>query len=197
MVLYIVRHGETDWNVEHRYLGSTDLPLNERGLEQAAVLADRFRDISLAAVYASDLTRSYQTAEIIGRLHGLQVSVLPELREISFGDWEGLSESEIAERYGADLYRKWKEDPGVIPIPRGESLEKLLARSLAGIEKIKARHFKERTLLVTHGGNMMALGCHFNDEPLSRFWDYFPGNSAVYTLTMKDDELTLVPGLEE
>ena len=69
MVLYIVRHGETDWNVEHRYLGSTDLPLNERGLEQAAALADRFRDIPLAAVYASDLSRSYQTAEIIGRPH--------------------------------------------------------------------------------------------------------------------------------
>lgn len=197
MVLYIVRHGETDWNVEHRYLGSTDLPLNERGLEQAAALADRFRDIPLAAVYASDLSRSYQTAEIIGRPHGLQVSVLPELRELSFGDWEGLSESEIAERYGVDFYRNWKEDPGVIPIPRGESLDNLLTRSLAGIEKIKACHPQERVLLVTHGGNMMALGCHFNEEPLSRFWDYFPDNSAVYTLTMKDDGLSLVAKLEE
>ena len=95
MVLYIVRHGETDWNVEHRYLGSTDLPLNERGLEQAAVLADRFQDISLAAVYASDLTRSYQTAEIIGRLHGLQVSVLLS-SEISFETGRDFLRSEIA-----------------------------------------------------------------------------------------------------
>lgn len=192
MTIYLVRHGETAWNTERKYQGRSDVPLSELGIMQAKQLAARFEAIPLSAVYASDLTRAFQTAEIIARPHNLEVGILPEFSEINFGEWEGLSASEIESRYGADYYQQWLNDPGNVPIPGGETLQSVLSRTLTGINRLFHCHQGETVLVVTHGGNIMALGCYINGEPLSSFWNYYQGNSAVCTLEFDGNQLELV-----
>ncbi|ADI02216.1 MAG TPA: histidine phosphatase family protein [Syntrophothermus lipocalidus] len=184
MLVYLVRHGETIWNEKGRYQGATDVPLSERGIWQATRLASRFRQAPLSAVYSSDLSRAYQTACIIAQPHGLEVGVMPEFREMNFGEWEGLSATEIEEGYGS-LYRHWLKDPGTVTVPGGESLESVLTRTLAGLGRLTALHQNDTVLVVTHGGVLMALGCYLNGESFSSFWRYYQGNAAVCSLEFK------------
>jgi glucosyl-3-phosphoglycerate phosphatase len=96
------RHGQTTWNAEHRFQGQTDIPLDSTGAAQAGYAARRLATLSPNAIFASDLTRAQQTAAALARLTGLQVITDKELRERFGGDWEGLSDAEIRERYPAE-----------------------------------------------------------------------------------------------
>ncbi len=190
MIVYLVRHGETKWNKERRFQGVTDVPLSEYGLWQASRLAQRFKDTNLSAIYASDLSRAYDTARIIAEPHGLEVRVMPEFREMNFGEWEGLSASEISERCGS-LYKRWLKDPGAVATPGGESLQSVLTRALQGLQCLAGLHKDQEILVVTHGAVLMALGCHINGEPFASFWRYYQANAAVCSLTMINGELVL------
>ncbi|MBI4759502.1 MAG: histidine phosphatase family protein, partial [Chloroflexi bacterium] len=121
MRLLLVRHGETDWNAEERYQGTTDVPLSAQGRAQAQALTSRMAGEVLDAIYASDLQRAWQTAEVIAAPHGLPVRPEPRLREIDFGAWEGLTFDEIRQRRPAakawpgslrGLGRCWMTLPG-------------------------------------------------------------------------------------
>jgi len=141
--LLLVRHGETDWNREHRVQGHTDVPLNAVGRAQAEALAESLADALLAGVYSSDLARARQTAEIVSRHQGLAVVLEPGLREKNFGSWEGLTDVEIADRFPESVRGRWGD---------GESTEDVAARVLPAIERIRARHPGESVLVVSHGG---------------------------------------------
>jgi 2,3-bisphosphoglycerate-dependent phosphoglycerate mutase len=135
--LLLVRHGETDWNADGRLQGHTDRPLSDYGRRQAAQLADALAGEELDAIYASDLARARETAEIVGeRLH-LPVELEPDLREKDWGTWEGLTSTE---RVSVELV--------------GESTERHRERMLRALERIAARHPHGRVLVVTHGGSM-------------------------------------------
>ena len=95
--LLLVRHGETDWNRDHRVQGQTDTPLNATGLAQAHALASSLSCVPLDAVYSSDLARARMTAETVAEPHGLPVEVEVDLREKDFGTWEGLTDVEISQ----------------------------------------------------------------------------------------------------
>ena len=97
--LIIVRHGQTLWNLERKYQGHSDIALTDTGLKQAQAVAERLAEEAVAAVYASDLSRAYKTAGYIAAKHNLTVHTVPELREIKFGDWEGLTYEEISVRW--------------------------------------------------------------------------------------------------
>ena len=131
--LLLVRHGETDWNAEGRLQGHTDRPLNDYGREQARRLAEQLEQID--AVYASDLSRARETAEIVAGRLGLPVVVDPDLREKDWGTWEGLTSDE---RLGVEY--------------EGETTEAHRDRVLAAVQRIAERHPGERVLVVTHGG---------------------------------------------
>ena len=135
--LLLVRHGETDWNAEGRLQGHTDRPLNEYGRRQARGLADELADEELDAIYSSDLARARETAEIVGERLGLPVVLDPDLREKSWGSWEGLTP---AERQEIELV--------------GESTEEHAARTLRALRRIAERHPGGRVLVVTHGGSL-------------------------------------------
>ena len=135
--LLLVRHGETDWNAIGRLQGHTDRPLSDYGREQARRLADELESEEFDAVYASDLARARETAEIVGaRLH-LPVVLEPDLREKDWGNWEGLTSTE---RFGIELI--------------GESTEGHQKRMLAALGRIAAAYPDGRVLVVTHGGSM-------------------------------------------
>jgi probable phosphoglycerate mutase len=135
--LLLVRHGETDWNAVGRLQGHTDRPLSDYGREQARRLAGELAGEELDAIYASDLARARETAEIVGeRLH-LSIVLDPDLREKDWGTWEGLTSME---RVDVELV--------------GESTEQHRRRMLAALGRIAARHPHGRVLVVTHGGSM-------------------------------------------
>jgi probable phosphoglycerate mutase len=135
--LLLVRHGETDWNADGRLQGHTDRPLNDFGRRQARQLAEELEDEPLDAVYASDLARARETAEIVGERLGLLVVLDSDLREKDWGTWEGLTP---VERERVELV--------------GESTEAHQERTLRALRRIAERHPGGRVLVVTHGGSM-------------------------------------------
>lgn len=153
--LLLVRHGETDWNRQGRVQGHVDTPLNATGLEQARALAAELAVETLAAVYASDLVRARDTAELAALVHGLEVTVDGDLREKNFGTWEGLTAAEIAGRFPGAVRGRWGD---------GETSEVVTERAIAAIDRIRARHPAETVLVVSHGGPLRAILRHLDVE---------------------------------
>lgn len=135
--LYLLRHGETEWNRDgNRYAGRTDLELSEFGREQARMAAAVLAHIPFGAVYASTLRRSRATAEIVAGERGLPLVVRPELVEIDFGAWEGLTRAEI-ERGHAESWRAWRADPTTARAGgTGETGQEAYARFADCVEEI-------------------------------------------------------------
>jgi len=155
--LYLIRHGETDWNAEGRIQGHSDIELNERGLEQARCLAARMpEEGSFDAIYASPLRRAYRTAELVG--HALKMPIVADARllERSLGQLEGLTLAEIREKF-PDVHRAWHEG-GVRPhIPGEESRESFVQRTRDFIRDVRAQYATGRVLAITHGGTVNML----------------------------------------
>jgi 2,3-bisphosphoglycerate-dependent phosphoglycerate mutase len=167
--LLLARHGETDWNRELRIQGSSDTALNETGRRQAHALSSELSDVELDAVYASDLRRARETAEIVAAGRGLDVRIDEDLRERGFGSWEGLTRAEIAERF-PDLQHH-----------DGETDGELLGRVLGAIGRIAAAHDGQQVLVVSHGGALNALWHHAFGERIERW-----GNGVVYRLAVRE-----------
>jgi probable phosphoglycerate mutase len=157
-ILYLVRHGETDWNATGRWQGHTDVPLNERGLQQARLLAQRLLDegVRFDAIYSSDLTRAYQTAWEIGSLLKVAVQLWPPLREIDMGAWSGLTREEIHARY-PDEYTRLERGEDIRRGINGETKAAMRQRVTHSVEAMVAQHPEETLALVTHGGPVRAL----------------------------------------
>lgn len=159
MHLHLVRHCQTAWNVEGRFLGCTDLPLTKAGHAQAATLVRAFARIPLTAIYASDLQRAVATAAPIAAAHGLPIQTDPRLREMHQGDLEGFTGAEIRPRY-ADFFAAWEADPADVAVPGGESLRQMLARASAAVADIAAAHTGDdetHILIVSHGLALQAI----------------------------------------
>lgn len=147
--LWIVRHGQTDWNIEGRIQGHTPTPLNAVGREQAARLAGYFAGKPFRAVYTSDLPRAQQTADILARRLGLAVTARQELRERDLGPYQGKTNAELKDaraRIGSGDLADWTGMPGV------EQDEAVWQRIAGEFERISAAHAGEDVLVVTHGG---------------------------------------------
>lgn len=146
--LVVLRHGQTDWNREHRFQGHSDIPLNRRGIEQAGAAASALRGHRFEAVYSSPLARALQTARLV--CPEAEIRVDPRLMEINVGSWAGLTWDQIVEEMpgyeeqyanGVDFRRS----------PTGETLADVVARGLPAIEEIAARHAGAQVLIVSHG----------------------------------------------
>lgn len=187
--LVLLRHGETEQSLERRFSGSSDLALTEKGRMQARAVAERIAGTPpIAAIYSSPLQRARQTAEAVGALLGVPVTIEEQLREISFGEWEGLTFAE-AKRTGGDAFVRWAQSTDVAP-PGGESQAKCLERIAAFRNVLLKRHEGERILLVTHvtpiksligealGGLKVAGRINLDLCSLSRI-DYHDGRTVV------------------
>lgn len=156
MSIYIVRHGETDWNREGIYQGHTDTPLNEDGRKTAERLGYTLSKIKISCIYSSDLLRARETAEIINRFLNVPVCYTQDLRELNFGDWTGISIWEMEEK-DPELFRRWQEDPWNISPPGGETFRELTERVMNILEEITRRHRDEDVLIVSHAGPIKAM----------------------------------------
>ena len=165
--IVFVRHGETDWNRDHRLQGSTGAPINDAGREQAKGLARLLWEVPLQAVYSSELPRALETASYVAGPHGLHVHTDPRLNEIHHGEWEGMFEKDVPD---AERYRRWREDPSSVDLPGGESLQQVHERAVSAMKDIVGRHADADGLIaiVSHQLVLAILKCHVLDRPWSQ-----------------------------
>lgn len=188
--LIIVRHGQTLWNLERKYQGHSDIALTEKGLNQAKAVAERLAEEKIDAVYASDLSRAFKTAECIAAKHELTVQVEPQLREIKFGDWEGLTYEEISARWPGMLGKLWTT-PDELEIPGGESFHQLKERAYAAVQKIVTAHPEQTVVIVAHGGTIGTILCAMLDIHLNHVWSIRQDNTAVNIIDYYDGRPTI------
>lgn len=185
--VYLIRHGETDWNLNGRWQGHADVPLNDVGARQARLLARRLaaENTRFDAIYSSDLARAYQTAWEVGAAVHVPVQLLPPLREIDLGAWSGLTNEEIAARFPTEfaLLRQGQD------IPRGgaESMWALRRRVVEAVEAIASHHDGETLALVTHGGCVRALLAHADNFGEGDYFKRYPhiGNTSITVLRVE------------
>ena len=166
--LLLVRHGESIWNIMGRYQGQMDVPLSAGGRVQAERAARRLASERIDAIYASDLSRARDTAEIIGQRLGMPVMGVSGLREIHLGVWQGLSYEVVRRRHFRD------RDPTPcypvdVPPPGGESLRDVQMRVTVAVEEIVRRHPYGTLVIVTHGACLKALFCRLLGVDLSDY----------------------------
>jgi probable phosphoglycerate mutase len=155
-IIYLARHGETDWNRQNRWQGHTDIVLNESGRAQAGLLADRVRDIGLVRVHSSDLVRARETGEIVAaRLDAPFGGIDARLRERSFGLFEGLTREECAAHH-PEHWRRYLADSELMP-PGAEPRDLVAERMLAGVHAVASGEGDGPVLIVSHGSAIRAL----------------------------------------
>lgn len=186
-----VRHGETAWNRDTRIQGHTDIALNERGRWQAEQLAQCLRDEPIAAIYASDLGRAFDTAQAVARVKGLHVVPHKGLRERHFGRFEGQTWAELESRWPTEALAWRKRMPDFAPAG-GESLEQFQLRVIPTVLDLASRHPGEQVLMVAHGGVLDILYRAATRLALTapRSWEL--PNAAVNRLLWSPEGLTLV-----
>ena len=151
-MILLARHGETDWNVPPRRIqGRLDVPLNDRGREQARALAAEAARHPIETLWSSHLSRAVETAAIVGEVLGLEARQDPRLAEGDWGDWEGRLADDIA-REAAELWERWKGSAPDWRFPGGESLEEHMQRTWAALDDIAAEG--RNALVVCHGGTI-------------------------------------------
>ena len=176
--LYLIRHGETDYNNSLRFQGQTDIPLNQKGIEQAEKAADFFKDIPLQAIYTSTLIRAKTTAEIIARAKGMELQETDALREMSFGIWENMNTKDIQKKYA----KEWKDffaSPARTTIPQGESMLDVQKRAYPTVQEILDRYPEGDVAFVAHGGIIRVLICTMLGLDLNRAWHLHVGNASI------------------
>jgi 2,3-bisphosphoglycerate-dependent phosphoglycerate mutase len=175
----LVRHGETDWNAQHRLQGHEDIPLNARGLAQADALADELRSCSFAAIYHSDLQRATSTARAVAAERGIPMIAEPSLRERHFGDIQGLTRNEAEQRFPGVYPRIRAREPFEQPPGNGESLNAFAQRIGRIFSSIAANHLGQQILIVSHGGCMDIMYRIVTGKPLTEVRDFPLGNATL------------------
>lgn len=184
MRLILVRHGETPWNVTLQYQGQGNVPLNERGREQARRAATRLVRYEVTALYSSDVVRAWETAELIGATLGLTPTALRELREIDVGQWEGYTPEELYRRF-PDHMAEYRRDPARTVRLGGESYAQLQARALVALKQLEERHQSGDVIAaVSHGGTIRALLCHVIGLDLGNFGRMWLDNGSLTELRL-------------
>ncbi len=178
---WLVRHGQTDWNVEGRWQGHADPPLNALGRKQTQILAEGLANVHFDAIFSSDLDRAYETACAVGDRQGIKVRIEARLREINLGEWEGLTREEIKKLYPAE----WKDRemfPLEARVPGGESLFELATRIIPAASDIARLYPSGLVLIVSHGLALGVLICHAQGLPLDQSFENIPNNAVPVSI---------------
>ena len=155
MKIYLARHGETQWNVDKRISGVTDIPLTERGVEQAKALAEEAKKHPIDMIFASPLKRAQETARYTAEALGLPIITEMRLREVDFGEFEGTDQR-------AEEYWRIKLEPA-IRFPGGESQFDVVARIYPFLDELKEKYPDKNILLVCHGSLGRFIETYFHD----------------------------------
>lgn len=191
MKLIIVRHGETEWNVQNKATGQLDSPLTPKGIRQAYAIADRLRRLSFTTFYSSGLGRAVQTANIIAEVCGKKVIIDPQLREWNMGIFQGLTVSEMHQKFPQE--RQDYERIGYeYVIPEGESLRQCRDRAFRVMNAIAQRHPDETVVVVTHGCVLMGFFEMVLGLPPGNSWRFHLYNANICTFEYVNGRWSLI-----
>jgi len=188
--LLFIRHGETDWNRQHRFQGQIDVPLNATGQRQAARMAERLAGDRHDLLLASDLQRALQTAAPLAEAWGMPAIPQPGLREQGFGIFEGLEVAEIQSGH-AELWRHWLAHDADFALPGGESARQFNSRVMAAVQALADAHPGRRLAVVTHGGVLDMLWRHAHRLALDGQRACAIPNTGLNRFRWRDGSLTV------
>ena len=183
--IYIVRHGQTEWNLLGKTQGHGNSDLTPKGIEQAELLADSMTKYPIDYIYSSDLGRAYQTAEIIGNKLSIEVEKTEALREMNFGTWEGRIIKDIIEE-DPELYKMWRNEPHLAKIPQGETLSQIKERTDAFIKEINEKYDGKHIVLVTHSLCASIMLLSFLDSDVKNIYRINQANTALNIIELRD-----------
>ncbi len=186
--LYLVRHGETNWNREQRLQGVLDVPLNEAGAAQARRLADRFASFQIACVVSSPLVRASATAAMLADACACPLQLEPRLREVDHGSWSGLTLPEIGRRFPL-LVRDDRLRPEAFDVSGGERLPGVHRRVSAVLADLLPAHDGDSVLVVGHGVTLAVMWCVASGVDVAQFNEYLPPNAGSVLLTFSNRQL--------
>lgn len=180
--IYLLRHGETAWNIEKVFRGQAEVPLTENGKRQAQFAADHLRNKGIEAIYTSPLERGRKTAEIVGVTLNLKSMIKEKLTGLNFGAWQGRPYSEIANKYPKE-FERYKTAPDTFQSPGGETLNEAMKRSMNLLKEIEKKHPNGTVLIVTHRVicKLMLLG--ILGLTSSGFWQLKPDTCSLSVFT--------------
>jgi 2,3-bisphosphoglycerate-dependent phosphoglycerate mutase len=182
-LVYVVRHGETEWNLISKQQGHLDSPLTERGIEQAHALAAGLRDRGVELVFSSDLGRAMATADIICKRLGLSARKDMRLRERHLGSLQGLTKDEWRMKYPDEWMAFNSGDPDYC-FPGGESARQRFERSVGCVEELAIQHCRRIILIVAHGGVLSGLFYRATGVPLDVPRRFSLFNAAINSFTV-------------
>ncbi len=189
--ILLIRHGQTDWNINGRWQGHTDVPLNETGKAQARALAQRLQNWPVRALYTSDLQRAYTTAEILGEAWGIRPIPSPRWRERDVGLFSGMTTEEIREQYSEFV------SDGVVHPPNGEGPEELYQRVNQAFDELLARHQGQMIAVVSHGGTLRAIVNRVLGLPADMFTRFSLGGNTGLTIIRETGGVLYVETLND
>lgn len=188
--IFLVRHGETDWNRTHRFQGRIDVPLNQEGKNQAHALAKTLKDKPLIAIYSSPLLRAMDTARLIKEFHS-SIPLFEEegLNEMDLGEFDGMEASYWSSQY-QDFYKNWRSTPAFLRMPGGESLQEVQIRAIDTLERITKRYPSGSNLLFcSHNFVNRTILCYALGFPLNKFREVQQDTAALNIIYMQGQRL--------
>jgi phosphoserine phosphatase len=183
--IYLVRHGETEYNRTGRFQGRNDQPLNERGRRQAQALAEALQEEKFTAIYTSPLPRALETAGFIRAFHPtVPLFEEPNFMEMDLGEFEGLEGRQWMEQH-QDFVKAWSQNPASVRMPGGETLQEVQNRAVKALMGITALYDPGSTLLIcSHNFVLLTLLCHALEIPLDRFREVKKGTASYSVLSL-------------
>lgn len=185
--LYLVRHGETEWNKVSRIQGKTDTELSDKGINQAKLLAKRLACEDINYVYSSSLKRALMTAEIITGRKKCGIVKSDKYHEICLGPWEGMTINEIKEKY-SEHFRVYREDPANFKLPGAETFLDLAERTYSAIMEIVSCHKGGNILLVSHGTAIKAAIIKILGIDIKNYTKFKVDNASVSIIGFPEDD---------
>ena len=188
--VYLVRHGQTEWNKNLTFRGRIDIPLNERGHREAVAIAEALKDKNIDAIYTSPLRRSIETAQPTARFFNIEIVPFQGLIDISYGDWEGLTFNEARERY-RDQYTKWEERPELVRFPKGETLGEVRERSFRALKEILRENAGRSILIIPHRVINKVLLCAILGLSNSYFWEIKQDTGCINLIECSNERFVI------
>jgi alpha-ribazole phosphatase len=167
--LLLVRHGDTEFNNDRRFLGYSDVGLSPVGERQVECLHNYLHGEKINAIYASDLSRTTRTADVLNAERNLQINLCPELREMNYGVCEGLTLGEIKQTY-PDVAKGCVNFTLDLEFPEGENFQEFIARTIHFTDRLKPHTPSDTILVISHNGPLRVLICHFLGIGMEHWW---------------------------
>jgi broad specificity phosphatase PhoE len=188
--IVLVRHGETDFNTAEIFRGRLDIHLNKKGMRQAELLGEYLSRDRIDIIYSSPLKRAIETAGAIAAHHALDVNTVPDLIDLDYGDWQGLSLKEVKAKYG-EIYQDWTDTPEQVRIPGGETLHEVRCRVMPFVRDAMMKYREGCITLVSHRVVCKVLICALLDMNDSHFPMIRIDNCGITRFDYGDGRLVL------